>query len=329
MVIRTVRHKPRHPRRTSPRWIATTLLVAAASLPVGAEEPGSAEEPPTALEPSTAVEPASAEGSASTEERASADELASAEHPLLASRVWLTAGTYVAGRDFDASAGLSIGGDSRSIDFESALGFADTNNLFMAELGWDFAERWGLALQRFSSSQGTSRVIQDNIEWQGNLYEAGVRLDTNTGIDITRVFFARRFRDRGPHHLRVGAGLHWLSVEASLAGIATLGDQSREFRRSVASADLPVPNIGAWYTFSNSKNWLLSARVDWLSAGVDNWSGRIWNVAAGGGRRLTDHLGIGLNYQYFELSGRLKEDNWRGDFEVAFSGPYLYLSGYW
>lgn len=293
MPTRILKSKILHVPRINPTWIAAALLAPGVSLPVSAEE------------------------------------LADARHPMRDSRVWLTVGTYLAGRDFDASAGVSLGGDRQSIDVEDNFGFGDTNNLFMAELGWNFAERWGFALQHFSSRQSTTRSIEESFEWQGNLYEAGVRLDTEVGLEITRVFVARRFRERGPHHLNVGAGVHWLSADATVAGLATLADESLEFRRSVASASLPVPNIGAWYTFSNNENWLLSARVDWLAAGLDNWSGQIWNVSLGGSRRLTDHLGIGVNYQFFEIAGRLNEDNWRGDFDVTFSGPYLYLSGYW
>ena len=250
-------------------------------------------------------------------------------HPLMGSKWWLTAGSFFAQRDFKASAGVNLAGVGLEADFEGSTGVDDSPELFMAEFGWQFGEKWGLAVQHFRSSRSGSRVLEDTIEWQGVTYNAGVQLEAKTEMEITRIFVARRFWDEGPHSLRVGAGIHWLAMGAEVAGQATLNDQSTEFRRSAAAADVPVPNIGAWYRYSPNRTWIINARVDWLSAGIDNFSGRIWNASAGVGLRLTDHIGIGVNYQYFELSGDLTEPNWRGDITTTFTGPHLHLSGYW
>lgn len=44
---------------------------------------------------------------------------------------------------------------------------------------------------------------------------------------------------------------------------------------------------------------------------------------------ITKHIGVGLNYQFFELNGDLTEQNWRGSLKTTFTGPHLYLGGYW
>lgn len=250
-------------------------------------------------------------------------------HPIMESRWWVNAGSYLAERSFKASANATVAGTTREFDFEGALGLEDAPNVLMAELGWQFGEKWGAALQYFNSSRKASRTLDESFEWQGNTYDIGAVLEAETNIDITRVFFARRFFDDGPHHLRLGAGLHWIEIGATVAGQATLNDQSTEFRRSSASASLPVPNVGAWYRYSSHDRWLLSARVDWLDARVDNYSGSIWNVSGGVNYRIWDHIGIGASYQYFQLSGEVKEPNWRGEIKTSFTGPYLYVSGFW
>ena len=161
------------------------------------------------------------------------------------------------------------------------------------------------------------------------IFDVGVRLEAKSSIEITRLFFARRFREDGPHSLRLGAGFHWLSLGASLAGEATLDDLSREFRRSVVTADLPMPNIGAWYRYSPSRRWMLNMRADWLSASVDGYKGGIWNATAGASFSLWEHVSVGLNYQFFQLDGRINEDSWRGEIQTTFTGPFVYVSGYW
>ena len=129
--------------------------------------------------------------------------------------------------------------------------------------------------------------------------------------------------------MRLGAGLHWLSLSAEVAGQATLNDQSTEFRRAAASTEFPIPNIGAWYRYSPSAKWIFNARVDWLSASIDDYSGDMWNASAGGAYALLDYLSIGANYQFFQLSGSIRDTNWRGQLSSTFTGPYIYLAGHW
>jgi opacity protein-like surface antigen len=250
-------------------------------------------------------------------------------HPAMEAKWWLNLGGFLSAADFEAKANGSIAGVERELDFEQAFGFEDHPSLFMGELGWQFSNNWGVALQYFSSSRDGSRILEEQVEWQDDIFEVGARLDATAAIEVTRFFFSRRFRDRDGHSLKIGAGLHWLNVSATLSGEARINDTTREFRASRASAELPVPNIGAWYRYAASENWYLTARVDWLSASIDNYSGDIWNVAAGANYRLTEHVGVGLNYQYFQIAATLTEPNWRGTASWTFSGPFIYLGGYW
>ena len=84
-----------------------------------------------------------------------------------------------------------------------------------------------------------------------------------------------------------------------------------------------------WYRYSPNRRWAFTGRADWLSASIGDISGGILNLSAGVNVSLFDHLGIGLNYQYFQLDVSVREDDWRGDLVAAYDGPYLYLSGYW
>ena len=146
---------------------------------------------------------------------------------------------------------------------------------------------------------------------------------------MTRAFFSRTFRSEGRQRLRLGAGLHWLGLEATLAGQARVDETTTEFRWSSATADLPAPNLAALYRYSPSEAWLLPARIDWLSASIDKWSGDIWNASAGVNYRMFEHFGVGVNYQYVKISGTLPEANWQGSVSWTFSGTFLYMSGYW
>lgn len=248
---------------------------------------------------------------------------------MMESKWWLTAGSFFAEAEFEASASGTVAGNTREVDLEGNLGLGDSDDLFMGELGWQFGEKWGMALQYFRSSRSASKVLDETVEWQGETYDVGAQIDAGTTFEITRLFFARQFRDRGPHSLRLGAGLHLLGLSAEISGQARIDDMTTEFRRAAATADVPIPNIGAWYRYSPNDRWLFNLRVDWLSASIDNYSGGIWNVLGGVNFRIWDHFGVGAAYEFFQISGDLTEDNWHGSIESTYSGPYLYLSGYW
>jgi hypothetical protein len=251
------------------------------------------------------------------------------QHPMMNSKWWITLGSFLAERDFDASAGTRLAGAGREFDLEGSLGLDDSPALFMAELGWQFSENWSTALQYFRSTRSASTVLEDSFEWQDVTYDVGATLNAGTKMEITRIFFARQFRDRGPHSLRIGAGVHWLGVSAEVSGDAAIDETTTEFRRAVATADFPIPNIGAWYRYSPNERWIVNLRLDWLSASIDTYSGDIWNASAGIGYRLFRNLGVGANYQFFQLGGDIDEDNWHGEIKSTYTGPYVYISGYW
>lgn len=248
---------------------------------------------------------------------------------MLDSKVWVSLGEYFPSHNFSASARASLPRESRGTDFEEALGMKDAKQLETLEFGWEFGETWGLATQHFSSSRSANSQLQAAIEWQDVTFEVGVNMQAKTYLDVTRFVMTRRFRDRGPHSLRLAAGFHYLDIGARLAGDATLADESVEFRKSVVSASAPVPNIGVWYRYSSSARLLISARADWLSASVGDISGRIWNVAVSANYSLGEHVGIGLAYQFFELAGEARDSTWRGDIVSSFNGPNLQLSMFW
>jgi hypothetical protein len=250
-------------------------------------------------------------------------------HPLMTSKYWGNVGLYSAQRDFDISVNGSIAGNARTFDFSSSTGVDDRPDLCMAEFGWQFTPRWMVALQYFESERSGSNILSDTIEWQDLVFDVGVRVDAETSMEVTRLFFARRFRGEGPHSLRLGAGIHWLKLGMSIAGEATLNDLSREFRRSVVKTEIPMPNIGAWYRYSPSRKWMFNLRADWLSASVDKYNGSIWNASAGVNFSTWDHFGVGLSYQFLQLDGEVKEDRWRGEVQTSFTGPYVYINGYW
>jgi len=259
--------------------------------------------------------------------------LASADdrHPALDSKYYLSLGGYFASRAFKASAEGSITPSSPTqyVDFESDLEVDDSPELVVAEFRWQFAEKWNLGLQYFNSTREGEHTLDGTVEWEDVTYEIGARVAAETSVDITRVVISRHFRQKGGHDFRLTGGIHWLDISAQIEGEATLDDGSTAFTTSRASASFPIPNVGALYQYSPSQKWLFSARVDWFSASIGEYSGGIWNTNVIANYQIAKHVGVGLGYQFFQIDGTLNEDRWKGDVKIRFSGPTFQVSGFW
>jgi len=258
-------------------------------------------------------------------ETAIADDL----HPMMTDKYWVNVGGFFADRDLDASVEGGLGDIKTVIDFESHMGLDDKSDLLMSEFGWQFGEEWGLSFQYFQVDRSATETIEKTIEWDGLVFEAGAEISAATSISVTRLFFSRRFWDGGRHSFRLGAGVHLLKTAASIGGEVTIDDQTKEYQSSAVSASFPVPDIGVWYRYSPSNRWLLYSRLDWFSADLGDFAGSVWNFAAGANIQITEHLGIGLSYQLFEINGTIRENQWRGSLRTRLTGPNLHITGYW
>ena len=253
------------------------------------------------------------------------------QHPALDSKFYISVGGYFASRVFKGSADGSTTPSEPSLnaDFETDFKVNDTPELLLAEFRWQFTENWNLGLQYFDATRNGENTLDGTIEWEDVTYEVGADVAVATSVDITRIVLSRHFRQKEGHDFRLAGGLHWIDVSAQIQGEATLDDGSTAFVTSRASASLPIPNVGALYQYSPSQKWLFSARVDWFSASVGDYSGGIWNTNLTANYQIAEHVGVGLGYQFFQIDGTLSEDRWKGDLKIRFSGPTFQVSGFW
>ena len=134
----------------------------------------------------------------------------------------------------------------------------------------------------------------------------------------------------GPKHsLGAGLGVHAMNVGAFIEGEVKSNDDRIDgtFQKRRVSALIPLPNIGAWYHWAPNTKWAFIARADWFGITIDKYSGGLWNIAPGVRYQIIKNFGLGLDYRFLLFNARVTEDNWKGRFNMDFTGPSITLHG--
>ena len=249
-------------------------------------------------------------------------------HPYLERGFSLDLGVFFPDRELDLRVNGTLTGDNDEIDFDRRGRLKRGDEIFAAELSWRFRGRWSVVGQYFKSTDSTRAVLEEDIEWGNVVFGVGSNAAVGTNFSLTRIFFGWQLDTSKSHDVGIGGGFHQLDIGAFIEGEIVINGTTATARRSV-DADAFLPNIGAWYKYSISPRWALRARLDLLSADVGDYDGLLVNVALGLNFRAFEHVGFGLNYNYFKLNVGIDKSDWRGDIETVYDGVYVYASFYY
>jgi hypothetical protein len=248
-------------------------------------------------------------------------------HPMLDSTFMLKIGAFLPDKDIKLSAGGILPGPE--IDFSETLHLNESENIGALYARWNFGKKWWFAFEYFESSSFNSLVLEEDLVWEGVIFEEGSFVEAGVGLDVTRLFIARKVVDGSKQELSVGLGFHWLDISAFIQGEAFAPGQDFGFQRGDVSVAGPLPNLGVTYMRSLSPRWALKARVDWLSVSLDKYRGRFWGITGGVDFAISEHFGLEAGYYYFDLDVSIRDTDWRGKADLVYEGPVISLTAQW
>ena len=248
-------------------------------------------------------------------------------HPFLSDKFNLGVGAYWPSLDFNLRVDGSDPGEE--IDFDEALNLSDNQTSPAVNFRWRFGKKWSLLGQYWGTSTSGKEVLTEDVSWEDVIFREGTFVAGGLGLDVVRLFFGRKFDLNPQHEFGLGLGVHWMSLDSYLEGEALINDGSTGFYRAEASADFPLPNIGAWYMYSWSPKWVLITHLDWLSASVGDYSGGLWDFEVGVDYQAFKNVGFGLSYKAFLLDVDVDKSSWRGKAEFTQAGPALAVTFTW
>ena len=251
-------------------------------------------------------------------------------HPFLSDRFNLGVGVYFPRKSLK----IRVDGShpEEEIDLDEALGLDDDEVVGSLTFRWRFGKqkKWSMWGQYWSLSDSDGAVLTEDIEWEDVVFKEGTYAAAGVDQEIARLFFGRKFfTDQPNHEFGLGLGVHWMSLDTFIEGQILTDEDDLEFRRENVSASFPLPNIGAWYGYSWNPNWIIQARIDWLSANVGDYDGGLWNGQVGIHWQTFKNIGFGLYYNGFVLNVDVDKENWRGKAESKQHGPWLAITASW
>jgi hypothetical protein len=229
-----------------------------------------------------------------------------------------------AGTETDVSIGIKeIPELGRKINLEKDLDLDDSKGTAALNLRWRFGEKWSLAGQYFGQDRSNTTILERDIEWEDQVFQAGLEVKGGFDFDVYRLLVGRSFHT-GPHHeFGAGLGLHWLELGTFLSGEAFIDGESIGRVSERVSAGAPLPNLGFWYTYAWNSRWAIRGRLDWLSASVGDYSGSLTNAAAELGWQPWKRAGFHLQYNFFRLNVDVDNNDWNGEVDANWSGPAI------
>ena len=250
-------------------------------------------------------------------------------HPLLGGKIHIDLGPFFPNKRLRLGVDGSANVVQPLIDFNEELGLKSADKILSLDVGWRFANRWLLTAQYFESANNSAWQLEEDIEWEDLVFPAGSYAASGSGFSLTSLFVGRALDTKDRHEIGFGIGLHLIKISAYIEGTLIEPGGEVRFDREAVRTDAPLPNIGAWYKYSISPNWAFRARLHWIDASIDNYDGRVTNLSFGLNWRISEHFGLGLNYNDFELDLKVRETDWRGRVINRHDGLFLHLSGYW
>lgn len=210
-----------------------------------------------------------------------------------------------------------------SFDFGSSL----TRPQFYADWRFSRNNKWKVSAEYFDANFTEGLTLSEDIEIGDGDYTftAGSNVELGYNLNLYRVYVGYTISRGEKHDLGGGIGFHIATIEPFIQGNVIINDNDNTFRRANTNVTAPLPNIALYYTFAPTTKWSFNARFDWFGITIDKYSGSLWDLGPSVRYQVYKNISIQADYRYFKIDFDLKDNNWRGGFDMSYSGPTIAL----
>ncbi len=205
------------------------------------------------------------------------------------------------------------------------LGMDEDVDVPFVSAKFPLGSHWDVNLEYFFYDETGQRQAQTDFEYDDLIVTAGVRVDSQLGVDLLIANFGYVWRASERGEVRVGLGIHFADL--------TVGMQATVFANGVivsqgsTQEDLlaPLPNIYFGGKYALSPKWLVRGRLGWLSLSYEDWDGDIFAVGVQLEYSVSERFAIGVGYTNEELDLAHEDSIGREKYDLDMTGPTLFL----
>ncbi len=203
------------------------------------------------------------------------------------------------------------------VSAEDDLGLDDFALMPQAEITLLPGKRHLLRLSGFSSRRSASTILDEEIFFDDEVYEPGERVDSELNLTMFGLTYGYRFLVRDRAELTGTFGIQITSVEVNALV------RSRVVR-DAESGVAPLPMLGVEGRYDFTKRWSAEARLQYLTADIDEVDGSILDARLAVTWRMNPYLVFGLGYRSFTIDIDSRDENDPGMVDMSFDGPLLF-----
>lgn len=203
------------------------------------------------------------------------------------------------------------------IDAEDDLGLKDSELMPQAELTLLPGKHHLIRLSALSTRRSAQTIIDRTIRFDDQVYLVGERVDSEINIGLFGLTYGYRFIANDRAELTATFGIQVASVEANALVRSRV---IREAEDGVA----PLPLMGVEGRFDFTDRWSAEARLQYLSANIDDVDGAIMDARLAVTWRMNPYLVFGLGYRNFSLEVDSQNVDTPGLVDMKIAGPLLF-----
>lgn len=203
------------------------------------------------------------------------------------------------------------------IDAEDDLALDDSEFMPQVELTLLPGDHHLIRLSAFSTRRSAQTTIDKTIRFDDQVYRVGERVDSELNIGLFGLTYGYRFIADNRAELTATFGIQVASVEANALV------RSRVIR-DAESGVAPLPLVGLEGRFDFTDRWSAEARLQYLTADIDDVDGSILDARLALTWRMNPYLVFGVGYRNFSLEIDSRNSGTPGLVDMKVAGPLLF-----
>jgi hypothetical protein len=205
-----------------------------------------------------------------------------------------------------------------AVSAEDDLALDDSQVLVLGELTLLPGDHHLIRLSGLSARRAAQTVLERGVVFEDDVYFRGERVDSELNLTLFGLTYGYRFIASERAELTASFGIQVAEVEANVVVRSRIV-------RDAESGVAPLPLIGLEGRYDFTDHWSAEARLQYLTANVEDVDGSIMDARAAITWRANPHLVFGLGYRSLTIDIDSQNESTPGVVDMEIAGPTFFI----